>query len=77
MDTNGYGFFTFIYEGETKFVEDFAESKPWPSFMQDAAIPYGCCQRPLQATNEWITPYKGLFFVNELTIEIKLTVTKI
>ena len=55
MDTNAYGFFTFRYEDETKFAEDFAESRPWPCFTQDAAKPLGCHQQPPQATNEWIT----------------------
>ena len=55
MDTNAYGFFTFRYEEETKFVEDFAESRPWPSFTQDIAKPHGCHQQPPQATSKWIT----------------------
>ena len=41
LDTNEYGFFTFIYKEETKFVEDFMESRPWSSFTQEAAKPHG------------------------------------
>ena len=41
LDTNEYGFFTFIYEEETKFVEEFAESKPWSSFIQEATKLHG------------------------------------